>query len=84
MSIEEFIIVAERYISTKCPPPDEPILYRIGDEVATRKDRTVSYVSTVIGTKVKGRVISECTVPLVDFGSIGTFYVCQKKLKLII
>lgn len=66
------------------PVPNEPILFNIGQTVITKPDDKDSYIARVIGTKRKGVVISNCTIPLVDFGNGNEYYIYQNKLKLTI
>lgn len=83
ISLDQFIVEVEIYFKRLKFVYDEPI-YQVGDRVKTRYDKEESYISKVIGAGKEGVVISKCSIPLVDFGEkIGTFYVCQKKLKKV-
>ena len=81
LTIDEFKLACATFLS-KHKGQIEPIVYKTGDTVKTKSDSADSYISKVIGVGKKGTVISDCSIPLVDFGpKIGEFYICQNKLK---
>lgn len=80
MTIEQFKGKVQSYLETLEFKYEEP-LFNIGDVVITKFDNNKSYISLVIGAKVVGTIISECSIPLVDFGKGRTFYISQEKLR---